>query len=152
MRCLKLLKGSVHIAIQTCGYCSKEIFEQALTLADYFLYDIKLVDPEMHKRYTGVSNEMILQNYKTLCKSGKSFVTRTPLIPGVTDTNENITAIAKLLQENEIDYIELLPYNKVAGGKYASVGRVYTPDFDETAEVDPKTELFAEYNIQTKLM
>jgi len=152
MTCLDRLKGSVHTAIQTCGYCSREIFEQALSLADYFLYDIKLVDPAMHKRYTGVDNELILSNYDTLCRSGKPFVTRTPLIPGVTDTVENITAIAQLLRNNGISYIELLPYNKVAGGKYTAVGRVYAPDFDETVEVNPRTEIFTEYNIQAKVM
>lgn len=150
--CLERLKGSVHTAIQTCGYCSNETFRKAMSLADYFLYDIKLVDPQSHKRYTGVSNEMILQNYKLLCSSGKAFVTRTPLIPGVTDTEENITAIAKLLQENGIDYIELLPYNKVAGGKYAAVGRVYQPDFDETVEVNPRLDIFANHNIHAKIM
>ncbi len=151
-RCLRLLKGRIHTAIQTSGYCPPNIFNKILALTDYFLYDIKLVDSELHKRYTGISNESILENFRTLCRSDKSFTVRTPLIPGVTDTKENITAIADLLVANDVRRIELLPYNKAAGGKYAAVGRTYTPDFDESVPVDPRTEIFLARNIETVVM
>ena len=150
--CLAQLKGRLHTAIQTCGYCNGETFEKALTLADYFLFDLKLIDEEKHIRYTGVSNRCILEHFKKLAHSDVEFVARTPLIPGVTDTEENLTAIAKTLQENGVHRIELLPYNKMAGGKYKLVMREYTPDFDETQEVCFHEEVFKAYHIKTKMM
>ena len=150
--CLKILKGRLHTAIQTCGYCSSEKFEKALNLANYFLYDLKLIDEEKHIRYTGVSNRGILENFRLLSKSGVEFVVRTPLIPGVTDTEENLTAIARILSENGVKHIDLMPYNKMAGGKYKLVMREYTPDFDASKEVYTRNEIFDRYNIETNIM
>ena len=104
----------------------------------------------MHRKYTGVSNESILQNFKTLAASGKDFVIRTPLIPTVTDTEENIEAIAALLEENGIKYIELLPYNKMAGSKYQLAGKIYEPSFDGNRPVEIRTEIFAKHGIEAR--
>lgn len=150
--CLTKLEGKLHRAIQTCGYCSGETFEHALTLADYFLFDLKLIDEEEHIRYTGVSNRLILDNFRKLASSGIPFIARTPLIPGVTDTEENLSAIAGILKENGVGKIELLPYNKMAGGKYKLVMREYKPDFDETQEVCLHQEIFDANQIQTKIL
>lgn len=150
--CLKLLRGKTSRALQSSGYCKPEIFQKILTETDYVLYDIKLVDNEEHVKYTGVSNENILENLKTLAKSGKDFVIRTPLIPTVTDTEDNLRRIAKLLEENQIYNIELLPYNKVAGGKYATVGMNYHPSFDESLEPQPHKEIFEAKSIKAKMM
>lgn len=150
--CLKFLKGKVNTAIQTCGYCDEKTFDSALSLADYFLYDLKIYDNELHKRYTGVSNETIKKNFKTLASSGKEFVTRIPLIPGVTDTYENISALSEFLSENGVDYVELLPYNKMAGGKYKMLLREYLPDFDESVSVNTQGEIFSGYGIETKVL
>ena len=150
--CLKLLNGRLHTAIQTCGYCDAEKFETALNLADYFLYDLKLIDEEKHIRYTGVSNRCILENFNRLSKSGVEFVVRTPLIPGVTDTEENLTKIAEVLVEHGVKHIDLMPYNKMAGGKYKMVMRKFTPDFDESEEVFTRREIFDKYSIEVKVM
>ena len=147
---LSLLNGKTNRAVQTCGYCPPPIFEKVLENSDYMLFDIKLVDEALHKRYTGVSNDLILQNFRTLASSGKDFVIRTPLIPTVTDTEENIEGIARLLKENGINYIELLPYNQMSGSKYRLAGKVYEPSFDESVPAAIRTELFAEHGIQAK--
>ncbi len=152
LECLALLKGELHTAIQTCGYTDADTFKRAMELADYFLYDIKLVDSELHKRYTGVPNERIQANFKALAESGKDFVVRVPLIPGVIDTEENITAIARLISSYGITYAELLPYNKMAGGKYKLAMREYKPDFDDTVESQTRVEIFDKYNIKTKIL
>ena len=78
--------GSVHKAIQTSGYATPELYREVIGHFDYVLQDIKLVDREAHIRYTGVSNENILRNVEWLKTSGKPFVFRVPLIPGITDT------------------------------------------------------------------
>lgn len=152
LECLELLKGRLHTAIQTSGYTSEEAFKKALVLADYFLFDLKLADDELHKRYTGVSNELIHKNFRILAKSGRDFVVRIPLIPGVTDTESNIRGIAELMRENGVFYAELMPYNKMAGGKYKMVLREYTPDFDPTQEVKIQEDVFKEYAIETKVL
>lgn len=150
LECLSLLEGKTNRAVQTCGYCSMSVFEKVLDNCDYMLFDIKLVDDALHKRYTGVSNSMILQNFHTLVSSGKDFVIRTPLIPTVTDTEKNIEEIACLLEQNGIHYIELLPYNKMTGSKYPLAGKTYEPSFDESALVAIRSELFAKHGIKVK--
>ena len=149
---LPLLKGKTNRALQTSGYCEPELFEQVLSETDYVLYDLKLMDPQMHLRYTGVSNEKILHNFTTLVKSGKPFVVRTPLIPGVTDTQENLRAIAAFLQKQGVGAIDLLPYNKMAGGKYVSIGREFKPSFDESISSQPRRELFEELGIRVNIL
>jgi pyruvate formate lyase activating enzyme len=151
-KALCLLQGKIHTAVQTCGYCDEAVFGRILSLADYFLFDIKLIDESAHKRYTGLSNKKILLNFRTLCKSGKPFTVRTPLIPGVTDTPENLEAIASLLSDNGIKAIELLPYNTAAGSKYKSVDRTYTPKFDESIPVNPHVEIFTRWGIEAKVL
>ena len=142
LACLSLLEGKTDRAIQTSGFASRGVFESVLSNADRFLYDIKLVNKDAHKHFTGVSNERILDNFHILATSKVPFVVRTPLIPGVTDTEENLQAIADLLNKEGVDYIELLPYNPMAGSKYALAGMTYQPEFDEKVEVNKNTDIF----------
>ena len=150
--CMERLKGKLHLAIQTSGFCAEEVFFRALMLADYFLYDLKLIDNGMHRCYTGVSNECILKNFSALAKSGVPFTARVPLIPTVTDTKENLGAIAEVLSSHGIHYVELLPYNKMAGGKYKMVLLEYRPRFDESIPVQSGEEIFSAYGIETKIL
>ena len=152
IECLSLLEGKTHRAVQTSGFCSEELFARVLDNCDYLLYDIKLVDAQEHKKYTGVSNELILGNFRALAACGKDFTVRTPLIPTVTDTEENIRAIARLLYENRVKKIELLPYNRMAGAKYSLVGKEYSPSFDGSLDVAVHSEIFAEYGIKCKIL
>ena len=150
LECLALLAGKVHRAVQTCGFCAPEVFEDVLANCDYMLFDVKFVDDALHQKYTGVSNVKILENLRTLAKNGKDFVIRVPLIPTVNDTEENIRQTAELLRDNGISYVELLPYNKMAGAKYKLAGMKYTPSFDERVPVQLRTEIFAAYGITAK--
>jgi len=150
--CLERLKGELHTAVQTSGMRDADSFAQILNLADYFLYDLKIIDSSLHKKYTGLTNELILDNFKALAHSGKDFVVRTPLIPTVTDTEENISDICKLLKENGVNYIELMPYNKMAGGKYKLAGREWAPMFDENIPVNTQKDIFNSYNIKIKVL
>lgn len=150
--CLEKLRGRLHTAVQTSGFCGESIFEKVLNLADYFLFDLKFADSELHKKFTGVSNDIILKNFSQLANSGKGFVVRIPLIPGVTDTSENIEGICKILAENKVEYVELLPYNKMAGGKYKMVGRKYLPGFDENTDVSINEDIFRKNGIEIKVL
>ena len=150
--CMKLLRGKTNRALQTCGYCRTDIFERVLAECDYVLYDLKLMDDEKHRHYTGVSNVLILENYRRLTASGVKFCTRIPLIPTVNDTEENITATARFMRECGVDYIELLPYNKLAGGKYLMLGRKYETDFDGSLDPVIRSEIFNQYGIEVKVL
>lgn len=123
----------LHRAIQTSGYADNALFAHVLTYMDYVLMDIKLADPAMHRRYTGVDNAPILRNYQTLLSSGKPHVIRVPLIPGITDTEENLRAIAALTEHS---HVELMRYNPLAGAKYPMVGMEYTLEKNENVAVD----------------
>ncbi len=150
--CLELLKGTLHTAVQTSGYASSESFDKVLALADYFLFDLKLMDPALHLQWCGAENRQIHRNYRALVRSGKPFVTRIPLIPGVTDTTSNLLAIGSFLQESGIRYAEVLPYNKLAGSKYAGLLRSYQPGFDEKNPIRTGEDLFARFGIQIRIL
>ena len=150
--CLSRLHGKLHRAIQTSGFATREVFDSILADCDYVLYDLKLIDPSLHNQYCGQDNAAILENYKALAKSGKEFITRIPLIPTVTDTEENLTAIATLMRECDVKRAELLPYHRLTGSKYAMTGRVYSPSFDETLTPQTRAELFKAYEIEVTIL
>lgn len=119
---LSMLKGHVHIAIETAGCAKSEDFKKVIHLCDFVYMDIKLADSEQHKRYTGFDNKQILENAEYLKRCGIPHAFRTPLIPNITDTEENLKAIEKIVGESSW---EKLDYNPLAGAKYASVGRIF---------------------------
>ena len=131
---LDLLDG-IHKAVETCGWCSQETFRAVLERVDFVLMDIKLVDSEAHRRWTGRDNAPILANLQLLKQSAKPFVIRIPLIPGVNDSLANMEATAALLQDAPtLQRVELLRYHKTAGAKYPKVDMTYQPGFDTEAQ------------------
>lgn len=107
------------IAVETSGFADEKIFRTMTDKVSLVIMDIKLADSKLHKKYTGHSNEIILNNLSYLKKSGKNCVIHTPLIPGITDTAENLKAVEALVEGL---YWEKLPYNKLAGAKYLMLG------------------------------
>lgn len=112
----------IHRAIETAGYASAEIFQTIAVRCDFVYCDLKLADDRLHRAYTGVSNAPILENIAWLRRSGIPYRLRTPLIPGYTDTEENLSAIRAMTKAGEVEY---LPYNRLAGAKYRQLGRAY---------------------------
>lgn len=146
---IKELKG-IKTAVETCGYVETDKFLEVTDKIDDIFMDIKLIDDEKHIKYTGVSNKLILKNAKEILK--KRFVTiRIPLIPSVTDTNENLEGIAEFLAPyKENVKVELIPYNKMTGAKYKNLGRSYNPDYDENAPLNKNTEIFEKKGLKVK--
>jgi pyruvate formate lyase activating enzyme len=105
----------MHRALQTSGFAELKDFKQVLAETDYVLFDLKIADREIHRKYTGEYNDSILRNYACLLESGIPHSVRVPLIPGITDTHENIKALAKITQKSPV---ELMRYNRLAGAKY----------------------------------
>lgn len=129
------LLPDINKAVETSAYAPEESFRKVMERADILLFDIKLIDPDMHKRYTGADNGPILRNLDILKASGRPFIARIPLIPGVNDSKENMEASADLLRDAPgLKRVELLRYNKIAGAKYPMLSLTYAPPFDETIE------------------
>lgn len=142
------LLGGLHTAIETSGYAPGEVFRRVIGQLDFVMMDLKLIDREQHRHYVGADNGLILENLEQLKRSGKPFVIRVPLIPGVNDTEENLTATARLLQDAErLEKVELLPYHQTAGAKYTMLGMEYQPDFDPGRPARAMTECFTRMGI-----
>jgi pyruvate formate lyase activating enzyme len=90
---------------------------------DEWYYDLKFIDKDKHKEYTGVSNDLILDNLARLSRSDAAIVIRIPLVPGITDTKTNLTAIADfLVKHKNLNCVNLLPYNKFGEDKRKRFG------------------------------
>jgi len=87
------LLADVHILLDTSGYGSEQDFYKLVDRSDLVFFDLKLIERAAHQHYTGQDNDLILNNLQILSASGKPFVIRVPLVPGVTDTDENLSAI-----------------------------------------------------------
>jgi len=110
-------------AVDSCGYAPVEDFDRIYELVDLILYDLKLADDELHKKYTGVSNGLILNNLTFLSEKGNKVRLRIPMVPGITDTMENIKGIlAYILPIKNIKHISLLSYNKLSEDKIRRFG------------------------------
>ncbi|MHC4692978.1 MAG: glycyl-radical enzyme activating protein [Planctomycetota bacterium] len=123
---LKSLKASqIHLVIETCGYFSYDVFRQKiLPYIDLVYFDVKIAESDIHQKYTGKSNRKILDNLRRLLQEKPSVVcTRIPLIPGVTATRENLSAIVELLCEAGAEDVTLLPYNPMGIEMAVKLGR-----------------------------
>jgi pyruvate formate lyase activating enzyme len=128
---IDLLPG-VHIVLDTSGFGTRGHFVSLARRADLVYFDLKVMDPVAHRRWTGQDNAPILRNLGLLAELRRPFVARVPLVPGVTDTDDNLAAIAAaVVSQPTLVRVDLLPYNRAAGGKYAACGRAFLPGFDE---------------------
>jgi pyruvate formate lyase activating enzyme len=138
-RLLALSKASgLHTALETTLYRKWDEIIPLLPLVDLFLVDLKLMDADPHRAATGVSNRQILANARKLARTDKPVIFHMPVIPNVNDNPEAIAAIAQFVRElvqrraGRLDpgsdpgiSLELLPFHRLAGGKYESLGLNY---------------------------
>ncbi len=115
----------IHTAVDTSGYISWEILNKINSKVDLFLYDLKIMDNERHKKYTGVSNESILENLKKLSSIHNNIFIRFPVIPGINDDYQNIRETGEFLSSLKIAQVNLLPYHYIGVDKYRRLGRTY---------------------------
>lgn len=124
--CIKLKEKGLNIAIDTCGYASKLSFKRILPYADTFLYDIKVLDENKHIKYTGRSNDIILQNLKYIASQNANINIRIPVVKDVNSDYESMMDIIDFLKENTgIVPVNLLPYHNTGKSKYAKLKRTY---------------------------
>lgn len=116
----------IHTAVDTCGFATWETLDSIRKHVDLFLYDLKLMDDARHRKFTGVSNELILKNLQRLSAQGHDIFLRVPIIPGINDDAENIRQIgtfaAALPRLNRVD---ILPYHRAAAEKHHRLNKVY---------------------------
>jgi len=109
----------IHTALDTSGYSSKDALQKIINFPDLFLFDLKMMNDELHQKYTGVSNKRIHQNLKTIDDAGKNIFIRIPVVPETTDSKENLIATRELISTlNNVLEIALLPYHRAGEGKY----------------------------------
>ena len=120
----KCKENGIHTAVDTAGHVPFEHFEKVLPFTDLFLYDLKLLDSERHRQYTGVSNQLILENLQRLFAADAKVWIRIPVIPGVNDQPEEMKLVRKWLDQNgHPEKIELLPYHAMGENKYRALGK-----------------------------
>ena len=154
-----LREKDIRVHLETCGFFNYEkIIESLLPYISSIYMDVKIYDSEAHKKYCGVPNEVILGNLERLLADSKemgfTLLPRTPLIPGITDTDENLTAIADLYSRIGIKETELLAYNPTWYKKTAKLGIGIDKELEGLDHWQSKDKLehckdiFAERNIE----
>lgn len=157
----------LHRAVDTCGFASTETLLEVAKHTDLFLFDLKLMDPIQHKKWTGVDNRLILKNLKILAEIGANINIRIPFIKNVNTGIEEITEMAKFVaklpfKNRESEFatpkqkmlINLLPYHNIASGKYKKLEMFYDSDaMDEPTAEDLKSaaEIFGKYGIEVEI-
>jgi len=114
-------REGISTAIETCGACEWSHLAPLADAADLVLYDLKLIDEQAHRRWTGAGNRDILANARRL--AGRDVEVRVPLIPGITDTEANLEGIFAFLRDAGLPRVTLLPFNATAPAKYEWLGR-----------------------------
>lgn len=128
--CKKLKRRGIHIAVDTSGYAPTEHFKRILKYVDIFLYDIKTMDDEVHKKFVGKGNKLILENLIFLNEHNASINIRIPIIKGVNATTKDMEDIIDFLKHNNIhvEQINLLPYHEIGTHKYERLNLGYSYD------------------------
>lgn len=141
----------IRTAIDTCGYASVSDLEKVLTETDFVLYDLKLRDNRAHRKFIKKYNTVILRNAKIVIAKGVPMVIRIPFIPGITDAEENLTAIARFVHElGYRGHVDLLPYHRLGENKYTMLDRVYElkdAKSPEEEQLQRAMEVFKRFNL-----
>ena len=144
----KCKEQRIHTAIDTAGHVPRSYFERIIPYTDMFLYDLKAFDEDVHIKYTGKPNKLILDNLVFLDSCGKDIEIRIPYVPGCNDGE--MEKIANFLsQTKNVKSVKILPYHRYAESKYISLGMKSTLQdrLPTDEEINKAKELFTKYNI-----
>jgi len=145
----------IHTALDTCGFASWDILDGVRRYVDLFLYDLKLMDDERHRKFTGVSNELILRNLHRLSERGHDICLRIPLVPGINDGDDHVRQIGAFAAAlPHLERVDILPYHHIAQDKYERLGKVYElpetrPPADE--RVAGIAQVLREFGLRVKI-
>ncbi len=127
---LELLKAcklrGYHTSVDTTGFVKKELLENIIPYTDVFLFDIKHLDSEKHKEYTGVGNTLILENLRRIAGSKSKIIIRVPVIPGINDSEAWFSELKHYLESygDKLKEVHLLPYHSMAKNKYQKFNKI----------------------------
>ena len=110
--------SGIHVAIDTCGHADTDALLEVARDVDLFLFDLKMMDEDRHRAYTGASNGRILENLERLSAVHSNILVRFPLIPGVNDDDENVRATGAFLASLRLTRVDVLPYHRAGLAKY----------------------------------
>jgi pyruvate formate lyase activating enzyme len=133
--------AAIHVAIETCGQADPQVLLDIARVTNLFLFDLKLVDDDRHREYTGASNVLILRNLERLVEARAEVRVRFPLIPGVNDDDENVRATGALLASLGLTRIDVLPYHRAGLAKYDRLRRPYRLPETEPPTADRQTHV-----------
>lgn len=125
-------QNGIHTCLESSMHVRPEVLERAYSFTDMIITDIKHMDPVKHREYTGIGNELILNNIAKTVESGKPLIIRIPVVPDHNNGEENINATAKFIineMDNRVMQVQLLPYRQLGVEKYKSLGRDYPMDY-----------------------
>lgn len=146
----------LHRTVDTCGYTSTKTLLEVAKHTDLFLYDLKLMDPVQHKKWTGKDNQIILENLVKLAGTGSEINIRVPFIGNVNTSEVEVNNMAKFITAlpGKTPLVSLLPYHNIAAHKYAKLGSEYE-EFDMAEPRDGNLEqakkIFQSYGIETEV-
>lgn len=145
-------KAGVHTAVETSGYASENAVVTALKDVDMVLFDLKMMDSEIHKKLTGVENNVILENVVYIKKQlKKPMVIRVPVVTGCNDSEENMKATARFVKEHlgENVPIHLLPYHKLGVDKQIQLSKEEVHEFTipEDSWMEHLKDIIADYGV-----
>jgi len=143
----ELKSRGISVYVDTCGFVKRETYERIIPYEDKFLYDVKAIDPAVHKRCTGQENGIILKNLKYLSDQGCSIEIRYPLVKGYNDGEAE--KIGAFLKDLNITKIKVLQYHHYAGSRYDALGMENTlPDTETTMEdMDKAVKILKSYGL-----
>lgn len=134
----------IHTAVDTSGFIPWERLENLSRITDLFLFDLKMMDDEKHRKYTGVSNRLILDNLQKLSAIHTNINVRMPIITGINDDKENIAKTCSFLSSLRIKKVNILPYHTIGIGKYDKLGLDYKLRDTLPPKEDKSKEIAAE--------
>jgi pyruvate formate lyase activating enzyme len=144
----------IQTAVETCGHVATHVLLEAEPLVDLFLFDLKLAEGARHRLLTGVDNRLILDNLAALARRSAARISlRVPLIPGLTDDEANLSAIAVIAAKHGLDVVYLQPYHPLGRDKYEQFGRPVPPEVLPLlpGAVDRAIALFADHGLHAEL-
>ncbi len=145
--------GNVSKAVETSAAVSKEIFRSVLNKVDFAYVDLKIYEETLHTRYTGVGNQLILENIRWLAETDIPCIIRIPMISGVSATEVNYRQTASFLAGLSRKLpVELLPYNTLTKAKYDAVGREYSIQFPEEGTVCDDVQIFRRCGLTCRIL
>lgn len=143
---VKCREIGIHTCLDTCGFADWDILKEAIKHVDLVLMDNKHMNTEVHKKLTGVNNDVLLENTARVATQGVHMIIRVPLIPGLNDSDENISQLGQFMKTCGLMRVDLLPYHRFSLSKYQSLGNDYSlgelpsPNEDDVRRVAGKLE------------